>query len=255
MNNTRSSSFWSAVFLVIGLWFISAQSGSAQSRLGWGEIWQQRMTIGQAQLDSAFKLAEAGKVNDALALIDQVIASDPNNWRSYFLKSAVLVLAKRGDEALKEMDTSINLARRSNVSPGLLAELYESKARSCSDYGRYGEARKSYEEAVRLEPSNPSTLNDLAWMLATAKDAHVRDGRRAVAIATKSCTLGNWQNAFSIDTLAAAYASAGNFSDAVKYQQLAISRLSPDDRKAQLFGMEQRLRQYSSGQSYNSFQP
>jgi tetratricopeptide (TPR) repeat protein len=253
MNNTRSFSFWSAVFLVFGIYLSSVQLGSAQSRIGWGEIWQQRMTIGQAQLDSAFKLAEVGKVNEALTLIDQVIASDPNNWRSYFLKSAVLVLAKRGGEALKEIDTSINLARKSNVSPGLLAELYESKARSCVDYGRYGEARRSYEAAVRLEPSDPSMLNDLAWVLATAKDNHVRDGRRAIAIATKACTLSNWQNAFSIDTLAAACASAGNFPDAVKYQELAISRLSPDDRKAQLLGMEQRLEQYSSGRPFIGF--
>src|ERR1700724_4207173 len=137
MNIKRSASPWLAVFLVFGMSFISAESGLAQSQPGWGEIWQQRMTIGQAQLDSAFKLAESGKVNEALAMIDQVIATDPKNWRSYFLKSAVLVLAKREGEALKEIDTSINLARRSNVSAGLLAELYESKARSCIDYGRY----------------------------------------------------------------------------------------------------------------------
>src|SRR5271165_6334491 len=101
MNITRSAALWLAVFLVFGISFISAESGFAQSRPGWGEIWQQRMTIGQAQLDSAFKLAETGKVNEALAMIDQVIATDPNNWRSYFLKSAVLILAKRGGEALK----------------------------------------------------------------------------------------------------------------------------------------------------------
>jgi tetratricopeptide (TPR) repeat protein len=208
------------------------------------------MTIGQARLDSAFKLAESGKVNEALAMIDQVIATDPNNWRSYFLKSAVLILAKRGGEALKQIDTSINLARRSNVSPGLLAELYESKARSCVDYGRYDEAKKSLEQAVHLQPQDPSTLNDLAWMLATSKDTRVRDGRRAVALATKACTLSDWKNAFSIDTLAAASAAAGNFADAVKYQELAISRLEPDDRKAQMPGMEQRLHLYSSGQTF-----
>src|ERR1700726_1321226 len=231
MNITRSAAFWLAVFLVFGISFISAESGLAQSRPGWGEIWQQRMTIGQAQLDSAFKLAESGKVNEALTMIDQVIATDPNNWRSYFLKSAVLVLAKRGDEALKQIDTSINLARRSNVSAGLLSELYESKARSCIDYGRYDEAKKSLEQAVHLQPADPTTLNDLAWMLATSKDSRVRDGRRAVAIAKRACTLSNWKNAFSIDTLAAASATAGNFADAVKYQQLAISRLDADDRK------------------------
>jgi tetratricopeptide (TPR) repeat protein len=250
MNNKRSVAFWSAVFLVLGCYLISAESAFAQSRPGWGGIWQQRMTIGQAQLDTAFKLAESGKVNEALAIIDQVIATDPNNWRSYFLKSAVLILARRGDEALKVIDTSINLARRSNVSSDLLAELYESKARSCIDYGHYGEARKSLEQAVHLDPSDPSTLNDLAWMLATTKDARVRNGRRAVTIATKACTLSNWDNAFSIDTLAAAYAAAGNFSDAVKYQQMAISRLKPEDRNAQLGGMQRRLQQYVLGQPF-----
>jgi tetratricopeptide (TPR) repeat protein len=250
MNITRTAAQWSAVFLAFAVCLFSPELASAQSRPGWGEIWQQRMTIGQAQLDSAFKLAESGKVNEALAMIDQVIATDPNNWRSYFLKSAVLILAKRGGEALKEIDTSINLARRSNVSAGLLAELYESKARSCIDYGRYDEAKKSLEQAVHLQPSDPTTLNDLAWMLATSKDPRVRDGRRAISIATKACTLSNWKNAFSIDTLAAACAQAGHFSDAVKYQQLAISRLEPDDRKAQQSGMEQRLQQYSSGQTF-----
>ena len=250
MNNKRSAAFWSAVFLVLGWYLSSIESAFAQSRPGWGGIWQQRMTIGQAQLDTAFKLAETGKVNEALAIIDQVIASDPNNWRSYFLKSAVLVLARRGDEALKVIDTSINLARRSNVSSDLLAELYESKARSCIDYGHYDEARKSLEQAVHLEPSDPSTLNDLAWMLATTKDARVRNGRRAVTIATKACALSNWTNAFSIDTLAAAYAAAGNFSDAVKYQEMAISRLKPEDRTAQLAGMQRRLQQYVIGQPF-----
>ena len=210
------------------------------------------MTIGQAQLDDAFKLAESGRVNEALAVIDQVIATDPNNWRSYFLKSAVLVLARRGVEALKQIDTSINLARKGNVSPGLLAELYESKARSCMDYGRYDEAKKSLEQAVRLQPDDPTTLNDLAWMLATSKDNRVRDGRRAVAIAMKACKLSNWKNAFASDTLAAAAAAMGNFADAVKYQQLAISRLGPDDRKTELSGMEERLQQYSSGRAFTS---
>jgi tetratricopeptide (TPR) repeat protein len=252
MNITRSAAFWSLVFLGLVLYLGSPQPALAQSQPGWGEIWQQRMTIGQAQLDDAFKLAESGRVNEALAVIDQVIAKDPNNWRSYFLKSAVLILAKRGGEALKEIDTSINLARKGNVSSGLLAELYESKARSCIDYGHFDEAKKALEQAVHLQPEDPTTLNDLAWMLATSKDNHVRDARRAVTVAMKACKLSGWKNAFSIDTLAAAEAAAGNFVDAVKYQQLAISKLGTDDRKTELSGMEQRLQQYSSGRAFTS---
>ena len=122
---------WLLALLGFHLLFSGAQSGWAQNQPGWGEIWKQRMTIGQAQLDDAFKLAETGKINEALTAIDRVIAVDPDNWRPYFLKSAVLVLAKRGEEALNQIDISISLARKSYVSPSLLAELYASKARSC----------------------------------------------------------------------------------------------------------------------------
>jgi tetratricopeptide (TPR) repeat protein len=250
MNNTRLVFALLLGLLGLDLVFFGAQAVWAQTPSGWGEIWKQRMTIGQAQLDEAFKLAESGKISEALATIDQVIAADPSNWRPYFLKSAVLVLAKRADEALKQLDTSINLARKSNVSPSLLAELYSSKARSCIDYGRTGEAKKSLEQAVHLEPNDPANLNDLAWLLATSRDGRIRDGRRAVTLARRACELGQWKNAFSIDTLAAACASAGQFSDAVKFQELAISKLAAADRKAQAGGMEQRLHQYSSGQAY-----
>jgi len=252
MNSTRLFSAVFLVFLGFHAVFIGAQPGWAQTQQGWGEIWKQRMTIGQAQLDNAFKLAEQGKVDEALAEIDRIIAFDPSNWRSYFLKSAVLVLARRGEEALKQIDTSINLARKSNINPGLLAELYASKARSCIDYGHAQEAKKSLQLAVRLLPNDPSTLNDLAWLLATSKDSRIRDGRRAVGYAQRACQLSAWKNAFSIDTLAAASASVGNFSDAVKYQELAISLLDPADRKSQAGGMQQRLRQYSSGQAYTA---
>ena len=73
MNITRTAAVWAAVFLVLGVYLLSAESGFAQSQPGWGEIWQQRMTIGQAQLDSAFKLAETGKINEALAMIDAAL--------------------------------------------------------------------------------------------------------------------------------------------------------------------------------------
>jgi tetratricopeptide (TPR) repeat protein len=217
---------------------------------GWGSIWQQRMTIGQAALDDAYRLAAQGKVNEALEMVDRIIANYPNNWRAHFLKAAVLVLAKRGNDALREMDESIRLAQHSNVSTALLSELYQSKGRSCIDYGRYQDAKRALEAAVHLQPDDPDTLNDLAWMLATAQNKQVRNGRRALNLASKACRLGRWTNAFAIDTLAAAYAESGRFDEAVRYEQLAIQNLSPEDQKDQLGGMLNRLQLYESGQPY-----
>jgi tetratricopeptide (TPR) repeat protein len=258
MNHTRSNAFRLVLFLGLGLFILGAKpvfsqtpaAGPAQNERGWGGVWQDRLTIGQAELDDGFKLAEQGKIKQALATIDEVIRQDPNNWRPYFLKAAVLVLAKRGGEALQQIDTSIALAKKSSATPSLLAELYESKARSCLDYGRPDEARQSLETAVHLQPSDPTTLNDLAWLLATSKEPRIRNGRRAVSLAQKACKIGGWSNAFTIDTLAAACAAAGNFQDAVKYQKLAIDRLEADDRKLQIQGMQERLQQYLAGRSY-----
>lgn len=208
------------------------------------------MTIGQAALDDAYKLAEQGKSDEALRIVDQVIADNPKNWRAHFLKAAVLVLVKRGNEALREMDESIRLAQHSNVPTALLSELYQSKGRSCIDYGRYGDARRALESAVRLQPDDPTTLNDLAWMLATSQIKQIRNGHRAVDLATKACRLARWTNAFALDTLAAAYAENGRFTEAVRYQQWAIRDLSAEDLKDQLSGMQERLRLYQSGQPY-----
>jgi tetratricopeptide (TPR) repeat protein len=222
----------------------------SEEERGWGSVWGQRMTIGQVTLDDAYKLAERGKVEESLRLIDQIIMSNPRNWRAHFLKAAVLVLAKRRDEALREMDQSIRLAQRSNASPEILSELYQSKGRSCVDYGKYQDGRRALEAAVHLKPEDPTTLNDLAWMLATSQSKQVRDGRRALSLATKACRLGRWSNAFALDTLAAAYAENGRFPEAMRYEQWAIRNLHSEDEKNQLGGMQDRLRLYQEGQPY-----
>jgi tetratricopeptide (TPR) repeat protein len=252
MKRTRSGKI--ALFLFLGL-AINAGTApflDAQEPKGWGTIWQQRMTIGQAQLDEAYKLAESGKSSEALAQIDSVIAANPRNWRAHFLKAAVLTLVKRQNDAVQQIDISIDLAKKARVSADLLAQMYESKSRTCADIGRYEDAKRSLEAAYRLQPKDPTTLNDLAWLLATSPNGRLRNGRRAVTFAEKSCALTNWNNAFSIDTLAAAYAAAGDFPRAVEFQQRAIDALDPKDRAVQLPGMKSRLQLYSTRRAYVS---
>jgi tetratricopeptide (TPR) repeat protein len=248
----RASKIAWFLFLATSFCVASRCLGQAQEEKGWGSIWQQRMTIGQAQLDEAYKLAEIGKSSQALTQIDSVIAANPRNWRAHFLKAAVLTLLKRQNDAVQQIDVSIDLAKKANVSAELLAQMYASKSRTCTDIGRYDDAKRSLEAANRLQPSDPTTLNDLAWLLATSPNGRVRNGRRAISFAQKSCSLTNWGNAFSIDTLAAAYAATGDFSQAVKFQQRAIDTLDSKDQAVQLAGMKSRLELYANRQAYIS---
>jgi tetratricopeptide (TPR) repeat protein len=250
MKHTRSGAFWCRIFILAAFCVLSAEPLLGQTAKGWGEVWQERMSIGQARLDEAFKLAESGKATEALARIDAIISSNPDNWRAHFLKAAVLVLVKRQDDALQQIDESIKLARKSNVSYTLLGQLYSSKARTCIDAHRYEDAKKALDSSIHVDPNDTTSMNDLAWLLATAPEPRVRNPHRAVSLAQKCCGLNHWTNAYSIDTLAAAYASAGNFGQAVRYQQLAMQTLNKSERAEQLTAMQDRLKLYSNHEPY-----
>src|SRR5258708_15252586 len=120
MKHTRSGTFWCHIFILAALCWLSTRPLLAQTANGWGEIWQQRMSIGQARLDEAFKLAESGKATEALTRIDSIINSNPDNWRAPFLKAALLVLVPRQDDPVQPLDLSIKLPKKSKLTQSLL---------------------------------------------------------------------------------------------------------------------------------------
>jgi tetratricopeptide (TPR) repeat protein len=112
----------------------------------------------------------------------------------------------------------------------------------------YDKAIKDYDEAIRIRPRDAASLNELAWLLATCPDAKCRDGKRSVELATKACQLSEWKNGIYIDTLAAAYAEAGNFDEALKWQEKAMQ----DPEFANAYGQEvkERLALYGNNKPY-----
>ena len=70
------------------------------------------------------------------------------------------------------------------------------------------------------------TLNNLAWLLATCPDAHLRDGVQAVQYAERACELTHSGVTILVGTLAAAYAEAGRFEEAVATAQKACALAS-----------------------------
>ncbi len=91
--------------------------------------------------------------------------------------------------------------------------------------GRYREAVADYERAIALNPESGGSHNNLAWLLATAPDASIRDGSRAVAHARRAVAMG--ENGAWLDTLAAALAETGAFDEAVEVARRAYDRSSP----------------------------
>jgi Flp pilus assembly protein TadD len=110
----------------------------------------------------------------------------------------------------------------------------------------YDRAITDFKEAIRLDAKDARGYNGLACLLATCPDEKYRDGLKAVASAKVACELSEWKNAAFLDTLAAAYAEAGQFEEAVRYQIRVIedTAFQKDD------GARKRLDLYKKKMSY-----
>ncbi len=71
-------------------------------------------------------------------------------------------------------------------------------------------------ESLRSRPNDVALLNDMAWTLATNPNASIRNGAEATELAQRAVQLSDGREAAVLGTLAAAYAEAGRFSEAVQ---------------------------------------
>lgn len=104
-------------------------------------------------------------------------------------------------------------------------------------------------------PNEAMVLNNLAWILATCPDDSVRNGADAVRFAERACRMTNFKKPGMVGTLAAAYAEAGRFPDAIATAESAI-KLATDEGNKQFAAVNQKmLLLYQAGKPYREKRP
>ena len=91
------------------------------------------------------------------------------------------------------------------------------------------DAVRSFAKTVELRPEDPRAPTRMAWILATAADAGLRDGPRAVRLAERAATDTERQDPFILDVLAAGYAETGEFRKAVQTSREAFELAKGDE--------------------------
>ncbi len=104
--------------------------------------------------------------------------------------------------------------------------------------GQVDEALEHFREALRLAPDFLPSLNGIARILATHPDPNLRDAAQAITFAERAAEITGHRNATVLETLASAYAAAGQFDKAAATAQeaLELAVAAKDD------GLAERLR-------------
>jgi protein O-mannosyl-transferase len=184
----------------------------------------------------------------------------PAEAMRYLLKA--VDLAPAWPEAQRRLALALLRQGRTNEAREAyqkLAELIPPTAAGCRDLAdmltegqQYAQAIHYYQEALRLKPDFGAALNNLAMLRASCPQAEFRNGREAVQLAETACRLSGRRDPSFLGTLAAAYAEAGQFGDAVKtiHEALAVARASG---ASDLVPIQTRmLEQFQAGQAYRS---
>ena len=219
----------------------------------------------------ATTLRLGNRLNDAITLLEQAITIDPNYFEA--LGELGTYLQAQGDHqgAMQYFKRAIDL--NSDNAP-----MYFYMAYSLQALGKPGEAVDQLRVAKRLAPSHANihfqlgvllakrgnmddaleNLRDASrlksdWLplllvmtglLATHPDVQVRDGPEAVLVGERAAQLSGYQNAEALDWLAAAYAAADRFDEAVETAEQALKLAATEGEERLMEQLVRRLELY-----------
>jgi len=112
--------------------------------------------------------------------------------------------------------------------------------------GKWLEAAADFNAGIKLNGQSPRVLQSAAWLMATCPDDEIRHAEFAVQAAEKAIELNAKPDARYLDTLAAAYANANRFPEAVAKVTAAIQQ-APSEQAALL---KRRLELYQQKKPY-----
>jgi tetratricopeptide (TPR) repeat protein len=193
----------------------------------------------QDVFDLGLQLIGRQRYDEAIKAFSTAIELIPGDYQAY--NSRGVAWALKGDfyKAIEDYNSALEIRPR-------YAEAYNNRGYARTQKGDLPAALADYSNALEINPLFVDAYNNKAWILATTDDKQLRNSAEAIMLAKKAVELD--PDVASLDTLAAAYAAAGNYETAVETQQKAVQKLILANQTSEVPAYMIRLNTYRSQQ-------
>jgi tetratricopeptide (TPR) repeat protein len=227
-----------------------------------------------AHIDLGIALSQKGSVDEAMAYFQKALQIKPDYAKAHYNLGNALLQKGRVDEAIAHYQTALQinpdavvahdklgvaLSQKGSVDEAIAhfqkalqinpdyAKAHCNLGSALLKKGRVDEAIVQYQKTLQIKPNYLEAQNNLAWVLATAPQASLRNGHQAVQLAQQANQLVGGENPIILHTLAAAYAEAGQISDARRSAQKAMALAREAGQSALMEQLNSELKLYAAG--------
>jgi tetratricopeptide (TPR) repeat protein len=169
----------------------------------------------EAPQNLADTLLDLGRPREAIAAYRQNLEQNPNDAVAHHNLAKLLRAQGEPEQALEHWRRAVELDPDYADARLELGDLHLELAAVLAVRGNEAAALEHYRGALDVRPDARVALWAGAWILATHPDAALRRPAEALAFAERGAALSTPLTPRMLETLAAAYASAGRFEQAL----------------------------------------
>jgi tetratricopeptide (TPR) repeat protein len=248
--------------------------------------YQKALAIKPGSAEACYNLGNAflqqRQMSEAMAQYQQALAIKPDYAEAHNNLGLVLIQQERAEEAIAHFRKALAIKpgyadARNNLGSALFqqgrldeaivqyqkvlainpdaADVHDHLADILLQQRRTAEALSHYLKALTVKPDDASVQNKLAWLLATSPQPSLRNGNQAVELAHRANQLTGGDNPVILCTLAAAWAEAGRFPEAVAAAQRALPLAEAQSNQALADELRSQLKLYQAGTPFHGPEP
>jgi tetratricopeptide (TPR) repeat protein len=217
---------------------------------------------------------DQGRMEEAIAQLKQSLEINPDDAEAYYNLGNVFLQQGRMEEAIAHYQKALEIKpdyaevhnnlgvvfrqqgrieeaivhfqRAMAIKPNYV-EAHYNLGNAFLQQGQVEEAIAQFQKALVIKPDYVEAQNNMAWVLATCPQASLRNGTKAVGLAERANTLAGGKNPVILATLAAAYAEAGKFPEAIETAQRALQLAEAQSNPALAGALQSQLNLYQAG--------